>query len=122
MTGFESIECLHIVVLLPLMLNTFVSSANRIILFWSSVKAGFHLREFGRAIARLVVWACAVCFNDEDTPVIGDRVTDFGSWIDLKFLRPARAEPIKLLQFCNNYLISMPGLLVAQLAVKAFES
>ena len=28
-----------------------------------SVKAGFHLCEFVRTIARPVVWACVVCFN-----------------------------------------------------------
>ena len=30
----------------------------------SRVKAGFHLCQFGRTIARPVFWACVVCFND----------------------------------------------------------
>ena len=55
-------------------------------------KAGFHLCEFGRTIARPVVWACVVCFNDEDSPVIGDRATDFGSWIDFNFFATSKSR------------------------------
>ena len=49
------------------------------------LKAGFHLYEFGRTIARPVVWACVVRFTEEDSPVFGVRATDFGSWIDFNF-------------------------------------
>ena len=38
------------------------------------VKAGSHSCEFGR-----------ILFNDEDSPVIGDRTTDLGSWISFSF-------------------------------------
>ena len=56
------------------------------------LKAGVHLCEFGRTIARPVVWACVVCFNDEDSPVIGDRATDFGSWIDFNFFATSKSR------------------------------
>ena len=63
------------------------------------LKAGFHLCEFGRAIARPVVWACVVCFPEEDSPVIRDRATDFGSWINFKFSATSmnRANQIALI-------------------------
>ena len=32
------------------------------------------------------------CFNDEDSPVIGDRVTDFGSWIDFNFFATSKSR------------------------------
>ena len=59
--------------------NTYLNSA------FCSFKAGFHLCEFGRCIARPVVWACVVCFSNEDSPVTHDRATDFGSWIEFNF-------------------------------------
>ena len=64
-----------------------------------NLKAGFHLCEFGRAIARPVVWACVVCFREEDSPVIGERETNFGSWIDFNFFATStnRANQVALI-------------------------
>ena len=63
------------------------------------LKAGFHLCEFGRTIARPVVWACVVRFTEEDSPAFGDRATDFGSWIDFNFSATStnRANQIALI-------------------------
>ena len=90
-----------------------------------ALKAGFHLCEFDRAIVRPVVWACVVCFNDEDSPVIDDRATDFGSWIDFNFfaISKSRANQIALiLQSLLNTHAQGLGRAVARLVrATAFE-
>ena len=45
----------------------------------SRFKAGFHLCEPGRSIARLALWACVVYFSEEDSLVTLDRATESGS-------------------------------------------
>ena len=66
--------------------------AYYVLIYLFDVKAGFHLCEYGRKIARPVVWACVVCFNGEDSPIIGDLATDFGSWIDFNFFCDQQEE------------------------------
>ena len=58
----------------------------------SYVKAGFHLCESGSATARPALWACVVCFSEEDSLVTLDRATEFGSWIDFYFFATSNSN------------------------------
>lgn len=67
------------------------------------LKAGFHSFEFGRAVARPALWACVVCFSEEDSLVTVDRATDFGSRIDFYFFATSRSSTNQFARFLPHF-------------------
>ena len=67
------------------------------------IKAGFHLFEFGRATARPALWACVVCFSEEDSLVTVDRATEFGSRIDFYFFATSRSSTNQFARFLPHF-------------------